>query len=131
MHNILFFGALIGHGIDWLLRREKHPEWFWYTIGFWALSIIVMIAFHQYTLAIVFPFAYGIFFTGSAFVILIGGLITLTYAKLYFDLIYTAIFVGWLWLTLKEQNKLVRRILLFALFAITTIGMVGCASQIH
>jgi len=137
-----FLGAFFGHLVDWFVKRKQkisHPDWFWYTLAFWLTGIVLSFLFvakaSTYFAEFLFlPFVYGIFFPAVAYMMLFPGFMRSgLYAKLVLDAIYLAGFLGWLWLTLTRETttrKLIRRILLFAVFAMLFIGMAGCVRQL-
>lgn len=135
-----FLGALLGLIIDYFVARHhyddfKMPLWAWLTIIFWAVGSLFVGLFSKPdlispALAIFFPWAFGIFFVGFAFVLIIPDFIVKSFfGKLIFDFVFILIFAGWLWLDLTKynRNELLRKILLIVLFLILTIGFVGCA----
>lgn len=131
-----FLGAFFGHLLDWWIARKrapKHPLWFWLTAALWAIGSIAVGIFAREglispTLAIFFPFAFGIFFTGSAFTLIAPWLVQTTlYGKLLLDLIYLTVFGAWLYLSeWTRRSRALVRVLLLVVFAVLFLGIAGC-----
>jgi hypothetical protein len=136
-----FLGALLGLIIDIIIARVKHRKipnhsWVWLTLAIWIIGSIYIglnarpDLLHP-ALIIFFPWAFGVFFTGSAFVILAPKSIEHTfYGKLVFDIIYIAIFAAWFWYETHREasTTVIRRTLLYILFAVITLGFVSCVN---
>lgn len=138
-----FYGALLGFIIDWIISKRnkektKFPLWFYLTLVLWIGSTIIIAIFSRSgllepALIIFFPLAFGIFFVGSAFVLLMPGFIEKSlYGKIVFDLIYLAIFGAWLYLSLNKAKtlKILRTILLIVLFFVMLLGFAGCVKTL-
>lgn len=138
-----FFGAILGFMIDWIItkrRKEKIkvPLWFWLTLILWIGSTIIIGIFSrpgllEPALIIFFPLAFGIFFVGSAFVLLTPDFIEKSlYGKIIFDLLYLGIFIAWLYLTIYKNKswRITRKILLIILFFVLYLGFAGCATKL-
>ena len=129
-----FLGALIGHAIDWIKKKNiKHPLWVYLTITLWLVSAITVAIIADIGLleTIFFPFIYGIFFTGYAFTILLPKIVyTATYGKLIYNMALIGIFSTWIYYTIKNKKKLLTRILLIILFIIFFAGFIGCATSL-
>jgi hypothetical protein len=134
-----FFGAILGFFIDWILSKKnkkkiEFPLWFWLTLILWIGSIAIIGIFSRPgllgpILIVIFPLAFGIFFVGSAFVLLTPDVIEKSlYGKIIFDLLYLAIFGVWLYLIINKKKtlKMIRTILLIILFFIMFLGFGGC-----
>ncbi|HLP79867.1 MAG TPA: hypothetical protein VK158_04490 [Acidobacteriota bacterium] len=133
-----FLGGLIGILIDvcvaaYRKERIKIPLWTWLILGFWLQgSLLIAITsrsglLHPALIAF-FPWAFGIFYVGAAFVILNPDFITKAlYGRIYFDALVIAIFSYWLYLEVSQKKKVfLKRALLIALFFIFVVGFAGC-----
>lgn len=138
-----FFGALIGFLIDWIIAKKNKkkievPLWFWLTIILLIGSTIIISIFSKQgllepTLIIFFPLAFGIFFVGSAFVLLMPEIIEKSlYGKIIFDLLYLGVFVAWIYLTMYKEKafKITKKILLIIILLILFLGFAGCATNL-
>ena len=131
-----FFGAIIGHFVDWKNNKKiKHPLWFYLTISFIILSIVFVAIFANkekigFVATIFFPFMYGIFFTSQAFTLILPKEIYIaSYAKTIFNIIFLAISGTWLYTEIKRKITL-SRILLVIMFLIFILGFIGCAIEL-
>lgn len=130
-----FLGGLFGFGVDWLLSRRRPlsvPLWFWLTIALWAGGALIVAVTNEKELStaliLFFPWVFGIFFTGFAFVLLTPKWIEQSYAgKLVFDLLYLGVFLWWLYLANNPRARRLRLVLLWILFGILFLGLTGCA----
>jgi hypothetical protein len=128
-----FFGAVIGHIIDSGKNKKlKHPLWFYLTIALFFLSIIIVAIISDKsnvstTLILLFPLAYGIFFSSQTFSIFVP--IASMYWKLLYNISLTAIFIAWIYLTMHKKEQ-IARILLIILFLIFIVGFIGCATAL-
>lgn len=146
-----FMGAMVGHLVDWSLAKKhkekyKQPLWLWLTLSIWVTSSllaaivakpwIVPTSAEELYLGwgsiIFFPLAYSIFFNGMAFNMLLPNFVQKTiYGKLLLDIIFLSFFGAWIYLTMKNQAKIARRILLLVLFGILFLGMFGCVYSLR
>lgn len=132
-----YIGAMIGHIIDYLQNKKiKHPSWFWMIIAFWIISAVTLLIIADRTKIstvgiLLFPLAYGIFLTGMTFTIILPDIIVNShYGKLFFDLAFMAAFGFWVYYEYIDKKKLLRKILLWIIFAVFLLGFIGCATQL-
>ncbi|MGV8150780.1 MAG: hypothetical protein ACP5NV_03580 [Candidatus Woesearchaeota archaeon] len=138
-----FFGAILGFIVDWIIaKRQKKkitiPLWAYLTIILWIGSTIIVSIFSkpgllEPALIIFFPLAFGIFFVGSAFVLLMPDVIEKSlYGKIFFDILYLAIFGVWIYLMIDKKKtwKTARTILLIILFFVMFLGLGGCVKNL-
>jgi len=135
-----FLGAMGGHILDWLtalFRRKRigHPLWFWLTLLLWIVCSSVMAlskTSESAALILVFPLAYGMFFAGMAFTMLLPKAIVQShYGKLLFDILFFSLFAAWLCLYLNRPKAMaLLRILILLIFAVFFLGFYGCAKAL-
>jgi hypothetical protein len=123
-----FLFAAIGQLFD---KERERPVWWWTTIAFYAIACVLAAIIPSAgtlgpALTIFFPFAFGLFFTGSAFALLSGDLASSLLAKTVFDLLFLTAFGSWIWLTIRERRPTLRHTLLFLLFCTLLLGLSGC-----
>ena len=132
-----FIGGMIGVAIDYFVsiykkRKYVAPLWFWLTLALWVITSVSVALLHNpdmsTALIIVFPLAFGLFFSGSAFALMFPKVIVQSYyGKLVFDFVFLGLFGSWIYAALKLNNKTIARILVSLIFAILFLGFVGCA----
>src|SRR3989338_7297969 len=97
-----FLGAILGFIVDSILERKlRMPLWLSLTLAFWIIGSCLAAIFTgsgllSTALMIFFPFVFGIFFAGSAYVLLVPKSIesSLT-GKIVFDILYLGIFLAY------------------------------------
>lgn len=138
-----FFGALVGHLIDWGVatrrgQRTTHPAWAWCAIGLWALGIALSFLFVDGATAnalmlLFFPFTFGIFLHGTAYSIFAPTLVRdVVWGKAILNVLYLGAFGAWTWMTIQDRKRTAtaRHVLLFLIFLVLAIGTSGCVRSL-
>ncbi|MCM2326030.1 MAG: hypothetical protein NDI94_06205, partial [Candidatus Woesearchaeota archaeon] len=127
-----FYAAMIGLIFD----KKKVPTWAKLALLFWAVSSLTVGIFSREgalspALVIFFPFAFGIFLTGTAFNMLFSNILTkFIYFKMMLDILFLATFFSWMSLEIKGKSEKIRRVLLYSIFIIFLLGLIGCAKSL-
>ncbi len=136
-----FLGGLLGLLIDWWRGRKTWsvknvPDWAWLIGGVWLFGTIGAYALtsppHNHALLLIFPLAYGVFFTGIAFTTLFPALVIQhAWGKPLLDALFLGVFAAWLTLEWRNEEKTIwwRRALLFIIFFVLIVGVAGCLKQ--
>ncbi len=136
-----FLGALFGLAVDWWRGRKKwsvkkFPDWAWLTVVLWLFGTIggylLTSPPYNHVLLLIFPLAYGVFFVGTAFVMLFPDIvIPYAWGKPLLDALFLGVFAGWLAFEWRSKKKTLwwRRALLFLIFFVLIVGVAGCLKQ--
>ncbi len=126
-----FLIAIIGRLFD-LKKQKKHPMWLYLISALWLISSLSALIFASnekmnFWLIAFFPFVFGVFFTGFAFLTIFPKLITeIIYFKLILDILFLGVFYSWIYLEYKEKFQKLRSALLYLMFIVFFLGLSGC-----